>query len=381
MKLSLHLILWKRDPNPKGQYPIYVKITINRLTSYLATGEFIFERQWDGKNEQVKNHSLEVDINARIGETKANISRRFTDLTLAGKQVSAKELKAMFQGGKAMHNLFVFKEAFIKEVEHKREPATLENYRKHLLKLEQYHGSQDLTFEQITPEWLGNYEAYLRDEKQNLGNNYVHALFKTLKLLFNAAIKKGLITEYPFDKYENPVYKAPIKDYLVLSEIKKWEEYADTQSDPVLLQTAVYFLLGASTGLRISDWFRFSIKDHIKDGKVLLRAKKNGEWVTMPVNGILKRNIARMKKVALTIEEPTINEKLKTIAAALEINKHITTHTGRHTFAITLCADRGVSSETCAELMGITIKTCVENYYRVSSRKIDSETVKAWKGL
>jgi len=380
----LHLILRKPDPNPKGQYPIYVKITINRLTSYLATGEFIFEKQWDEKEEQVKNHPLEVHINARISETKANISRRFTDLSLAGKPVSAKELKAMFQGGKSLHNIFTFKEAFIREVEHKREPATLENYRKHLLKLEQFHGSQNLNFEDITPEWLGRYEAFLRKadpDKKELANNYVHALFKTLKLIFNAAIKKGLITEYPFDKYENPIYKAPIKDYLVLSEISKWEEYADQQTDPVLRQTAIYFLLGASTGLRISDWPGFSIKEHIKDGKVLLRAKKNGEWVTMPVNGILKRNIERMKKVALTIEEPTINEKLKVIAKGLGINKHITSHTGRHTFAIELCANRGLSVEVTAELMGITIKTAVDNYYKVTQRKINLEVTKAWKNL
>ncbi len=101
----------------------------------------------------------------------------------------------------------------------------------------------------------------------------------------------------------------------------------------------------------------------------------------MPVNAILKRNLPRMGKLQLSIEEPTINEKLKVIANKNEIPKHLTSHTGRHTFAISLCADRGISSETCAELMGITINTCVENYYRISNRKIDSETLKAWKGL
>lgn len=379
MKLSLHLILWSSDPNPKGQYPIYVRITIDRKPVYLSTGEFVFEKQWDSKNEQVKNHPLEVDINARNNKLIADISRKFTELTMAGKEITGKKLKSMFQGGKSLNNLFAFKDAFIKEVEHKREPATLENYRKHLLKLEQYHGSQELTFEQITPEWLANYESYLR--KEELGNNYVHALFKTLKLIFNAAIKKGLITEYPFDKYENPIYKPPIKDYLTNEEIGKWEEIADNETDPVLLQTAIYFLLGVSTGLRISDWFRFSPKEHIRDNQVLLRAKKNGEWVTMPVNALLRRNIKRMAKVTLSIEEPTINEKLKKIAIKAGITKHITSHTGRHTFAITLCADRGVSCETCSELMGITVKTCVDNYYRVSNRKINKETLKAWKGL
>ena len=387
MKLSLHHILWNNDPNTKGQLPIYLRITIDRKATYLASGDFIDEKQWDLKNEQVKNHPLESDINARLRDLKAKVSNKFNERLLAGKHVSAKELKAIFSGGKDMHNLFDFTESFIKEVQHKRSAGTLENYRKHLLRLEQYVGSRSLFFEDIDPAWLGNYETTLRnewidkDKTRKLGNNYIHALFKTLKVIFNAAIKKGIISDYPFDRYENPIYEAPVKDYLTLKEIGLVEQFADTTTDLVLKQTAVYFLLGISTGLRISDWIRFDTKKDIKDGKVFLRAKKNGEWVTMPVNAILKRNLPRMKALALSIEEPTINEKLKHLANKQKIHKHLTTHTGRHTFAITLCADRGVSSETCAELMGITIATCVANYYRVSNRKIDAETVKAWKGL
>lgn len=374
-------------PNAKGQYAIYLRITIDRKPTYLSSGDYIFERQWDEREEQVKNHPLEGEINARLRDIKAKVSQKFNERLMANKTISAKELKAVFSGGKDMHNLFDFTDQFIKEVQHKRSEGTLENYRKHLLKLEQYNGSRSLFFEDITPEWLTEYESKLREEKpedskeKTLSNNYVHALFKTLKVIFNAAIKKGLITDYPFNRYENPIYNPPVKDYLTLEEIKLVEDYADQVKDPAIRQTAIYFLLGISTGLRISDWYRFSIKEHVKDGRVLLRAKKNGEWVAMPVNAILKRNLERMKKVALTIEEPTINEKLKRIADALGIKKHLTSHTGRHTFAITLCADRGVSSETCAELMGITISTCVDNYYRVSNRKIDAETVKAWEGL
>lgn len=387
MKLSLHHILVKNSPNSRGLFPIYLRIIIDRKIAHLSTGEFVSERQWSIKDEQVKNHPLENDINARLRDSKSKVSSKFNERVLSGKHITAKELKTVFAGGRDMNNLFDFTESFIKEVQHKRSASTLENYRKHLLRLELYNGGKFLSFEDIDQDWLAKYETTLREENigkdqdRKLSNNYVHALFKTLKVIFNAAIKKGIITDYPFDRYENPVYVAPVKDYLTLDEVAKIEKFADEVTDPVLKQTAVYFLLGISTGLRISDWFNFDIRNNIKDGKVFLRAKKNGEWVTMPVNAILKRNLTRMAKLQLSIEEPTINEKLKVIANRNGISKHLTSHTGRHTFAITLCADRGISSETCAELMGITISTCVENYYRISNRKIDSETLKAWKGL
>lgn len=101
----------------------------------------------------------------------------------------------------------------------------------------------------------------------------------------------------------------------------------------------------------------------------------------MPVSSPLKRALERIKDIPLEIEEPTINEKLKEIAKECEINKRITSHTGRHTFAITMCAEQGISCETCATLMGITIATCSDNYSRVSNIKIEKETITAWEGL
>jgi integrase len=150
--------------------------------------------------------------------------------------------------------------------------------------------------------------------------------------------------------------------------------------DAALRQAAIYFLLGCYTGLRISDWIRFNPEEHLRDDLLTLR---NGEHVAMPVSMPLARNLKRMADCPLTIEEPTINEKLKVIAKdpQVKIRKSISTHVGRHTFAITLCAEMGVSLETCAELMGITVATCAENYYKVTGKKIREETLKAWKGL
>lgn len=387
MKLSLHHILWTKDPNTRGLFPIYLRITIDRKSTHISSGDFISERQWDRKEEQVRNHPLENDINARLRDLKAKVSNKFNEKMLSGKKVSAKELKSIFSGNSDLNNLFDFAELYLKEVQHKRSAKTINNYRKHLDRFEEYNGNRQLFFEDINPEWLAKYETHLREEtfigkqRRFLSNNYIHAFFKTLKLLFNAAIKKGVISDYPFSRYENPVYVAPIKDHLSLDEIAKIENFADSATNRLLKETAVYFLLGISTGLRISDWKLFDINTSIQNDKLFLRAKKNGEWVTMPINAILRRNLERIKTTPLTISEHTINQQLKTLASKISINKVLTSHTGRHTFATTLCADRGISSETCAELMGITISTCVDSYYRVSNRKIDSETVKAWEGL
>ncbi len=374
MKYSVRLLLYTHQPNAKGQYPIYIRTTINRKQSYQSTGHFIPEKYWDDKNEQVKaGYMLANEINADITTRKQTIIKEIVAHQLKGEVITPAKLKQPTAEAPVSHNIFNFCETFIKEVKHKRRPGTLENYRKHLKVLELYHGSRSLTFEEITHAYLVKFEDHLRN---SVGNNYIHVIWKTIKTFFNAANKRGVINYYPFNVYENPVYEAPIKDYLTLAEMDKVEAIADTTKDPVVRQTTIYFLLGCYSGLRLSDWRQFNYDEHVKDGRLYLRAKKNDEWVTMPVVGRLARHLERVKTCALKISEQEMNRTLKGIAG---IKKKLTTHSGRHSFAITMCAEQGISSETCSELMGITVATCINSYYRVTNRKIDGECLKAWK--
>lgn len=373
MKYSVKLLLYMHQANAHGQCPIYIRITINRKQSYLSTGHYIDEKFWDEKGERVKPGHLQAGtINPDITSRKQAIIKIIVEYQVKGQSVTPSALKALVAVKGDLHNIFDFAEAFAKEVEHKREGGTLENYRKHLKVVELYHGSRSLTFEEITHEWLIGFEAHLR---KSVGGNYIYIIWKTLKTFFNAARKRKVITVYPFDTYENPEYEAPDKDYLTLDELDDLERQADEATNPLTKQTLVYLLLGCYTGLRISDLRKFNFDEHVKDGRLYLRAKKNGEWVTMPVVGRLATHLKRVRACPLTRADQELNRTLKKLIKG----KKITNHCGRHTFAITMCAEQGISAETASELMGITLQTCVDNYYKVTNRKIDKECLAAWE--
>lgn len=380
IKHTVKLIVWKHDPNEFGYCPIYIQITVERKTRYISTGHYIDAKKWDEKNQRVKDGFQNASIiNPEITQRKSNVIDYIVKQNVAKKNFTADSIKTHFTTGKDLNNIFNFIENFCAEVKHKKDDQTIQVYQNHQRKLATFNGSKVLHFEDITQDFLRKYEKHLRD----LGarDNYVHAIWKTLKTFFNAARKKQIITYYPFDQYENPIYRDPKKDYLTLPELKQWEDFADTTTNSVHKQTAVYFLLGCYSGLRISDWLTFDIKEHVVGDKIKLRARKNKEWVTIPFSGPLARNIERMRLLPLTIEEPTLNEKLKIIAKELKINKKLTSHCGRKTFAVTMCADRGISSETCAELLGITVSVCVKSYYAVTDHKIIKEVTGAWFDL
>jgi site-specific recombinase XerD len=376
---SVNFILRKVQANPLGHYPVYLRITISRKTVYMATGHFIPERLWNAKTETVREaHPESKNLNIDLAHRKNEVKQKIVELQVSGKDISAKMVKEQFKGGD-LTNIFDFIDSLCLEVKHKKDDLTIQIYERHGRKLQAFYGSRNLSFEEITPAMLGRFEKYLRDK--GASNNYVFGIFKTIKTFFNVAKRKGLTTNYPFNQYENPVYVDPEKDYLNLDELKELESFADTTTNKVWKQTAVYFLFGCYSGLRISDWKKFDIKTHVSNDTVNLRATKNGEWVSIPFSGPLARNIERMKALPLKIEEPTLNEKIKIIAGKLGIKKHLSSHCARKTFAVTMCADQGISSETCATLMGITVEICVRNYYRVTDHKIKTEVLKAWSGL
>src|SRR4030095_9384786 len=149
---------------------------------------------------------------------------------------------------------------------------------------------------------------------------------------------------------------------------------------------AIYFLLGCYTGLRHSDWGRFDLRKHVivRNGKhyiIGLRTLKNKKLVAMRMHSRLVRLIELIKKHPVAPKYRKASIHLKALAKQLEIDKHITTHVGRKTFAVTICAERGVSCEMCATLMAIHIQTCVKSYYAVTLDKIDNETQTAWNDL
>lgn len=378
MQFTVRLILWPHDKNKYNEYPIYLKVTINRKTRYMGTGYDINKKYWYPKTELVtEDHVNASTINSDIQDRKQKVLNYIVQKNIIGELTTAAEVKSRFVNNINLANFFDYSEQFIKDLKGKRAESTLENYRKHTARLQLFTGSI-FHFEQFTHEFLLRYETHLR---LKVKDNYINSLWKTYKTIFNSAIKKGITKFYPFTTYENPKYSAPGKEFISIKEMDEIEKIADQTTDSVLKQTAIYFLLGCYTGLRISDWYKFDIEKNVRDKQILLRATKNKEWIAMPVSRRFNRNLRRMRKVKLEIEEPTINRILKELATKAGINKHLSTHCARHSFAITLCSERGISVETCAELMGITVSTCAENYYKVTPFKIFLEANKAWKGM
>lgn len=385
-KHTIKLLLRKNKKNKLGHHPVYIRITINRKQSFISTSYYIHKSHWDEKNERVKDaHPLAASINNDIIKKKKEVMDNLFNASIQNPNLTASAIKELTVMGEDRTCIFSFAERYKKEVEGKREKSTLDNWGTHLKKLEDFNGSRKLDFQAITKDFLTSFEIHLRGAsvdrvKGRNPNNYIHAIMKTIKTLFNAARKAELINNYPFKNYEMPKPTPGKKQRLTLAELDKWEEFVRGTKVKRYKECGAWFLFGCYTGLRVSDWHNFDEESVHKD-YISIEAIKNKERVAIPIHERLKRALDMVRVTPLKKRRQEINLVLKEICEELEIKKSISSHCARHSYAITMCAERGISAETCAKLMGITVSVCVSSYYRVTPEKIRNETTIAWSGL
>lgn len=191
-----------------------------------------------------------------------------------------------------------------------------------------------------------------------------HTLFlyqSTLIRMLNAAVKEGVLDRNPFyslERKDRISKQQAEKEYLTKEELKALAEAPNVNET-----TKRAFLFCYFTGLRYSDVSALAWRD-IKqsDNGWIVSVKsmqKTGKPVIVPLNqsamGLLpdKNECKPSQKVFAMTCLSACDRCLKKMAAAAKIEKNISFHTSRHTFAVLALAASG-DIYTVGKLMGHT---------------------------
>jgi site-specific recombinase XerD len=343
LNFSVRPVLWTHKKDTKGKCPVMICVTINRQRTYKKTSYKVLESQWDG---EIINHPNGKLFNTAIKQQISELEKEITTKQLEGARVTAKTIKKKNIDNRSF-------QSFAKEIRRDQ---------KEINRITTYGGS-DLQLTDITVTFLRRYDAH--ESKRGMSQNTRNTTFKYLRRIMNQAKAEGLIKENPFDNYDIPKYIQSDRLYLVEDERNKMIELLDKKLSPGMRSTLIFFLFGCYSGLRHSDWVRFS-PDWVQDGFLKLRAKKNKASVVLPIGPTLARIISLIEG------KPSSNQKcnvhLKALGVMAGIEKEITTHSGRHSFGY-LCASNRLPKSVTAELLGVTVQT-VEVYYHLSGQNI-----------
>jgi integrase len=358
-KLNLAIVLNTQRANKKGEYPLRVRTTINRVVAYHPTGIMITEKQWNGY--EVVAHPDRVKMNSVIRNKVSEIEQQHYANAIAGIQTVHKAKKLTNPTFKE------YADKIIKDQTGILSPGRIEQKNVYAKKFAEFNPS--IKLKEITKDTMIAYEAFCRG--RNNSNNTIYSNTSFVKSILNEAVRDGFLSSSPADGFKRTKYVDPMKIVINKEELQMIEDFADNKANPkVLRNVAAWFIFSCHTGLRYGDMVRF--KGFINN-TLLIQTEKTNEIVSLP----LTPNIIKAHKRLDTaiISNQKMNLYLKVLAESLGIEKRITVHLGRHFFGVNWLESGGEILQLM-KLMGHSNIKMTQKYSKISTRFLHSEMMR-----
>ena len=146
---------------------MYIRIIKDRKTKFITAGVKLKENEWDEVKQKVKkNHPNSARINAALSQKIADAEGQVADMERKIKTVSIKKLKEAIKG-KEVPNFFQYAYARCEKIKGSVSFGTYKNYMLYTKKFENYVGSKDVYFDDITVSvFKGLYGSYGKYSKK-----------------------------------------------------------------------------------------------------------------------------------------------------------------------------------------------------------------------
>ena len=210
-------------------------------------------------------------------------------------------------------------------------------------------------------------------KEQPLTDATIHAYFKFVTAVLNKASSKGLIAVNPvaaLEMRERPQGRSPERTFLSLEEVSRLID-TPCPAYPILKNM---FLFACFTGLRSSDVKALTWKK-VDDNMIGTTMQKTQKAVYIPISNNARRWLPERGSAGpedkVFTGYPTINTVCRTIdkwAKDAGIDKHVTFHIARHTFA-TLSLEYGADLYTVSKLLGHQRVTTTQIYAKIVDKK------------
>jgi integrase len=404
MRYSINLDCKTNYIGKDGCYPILLRVSLNGKHAYFNIGKRIKDTYYDRANKQLNRSKKGAGSYEKIiALHKQRISDIIDDYDKRGEIISLTELKRVYRKlteGESSSSFYDYVQSKIAwEKQHtKIKKQTFKYYEGNLEKLKKYR--KKLSFYDINEQFLNEYKLYLTKTLKQKDNTIYHAMGFIKKYTLQL-VKDGLLNKNPLYKYEvgspyevDLLYLEPdelitlhnLYDSKKLLDVvkEKKSKYAKDFNIGVKYQAVLrYFLLSCYTGLRHSD-IKTLTRDNIVGQEIVKKVVKGREGkqktVRIPIiesaSSLLEFNgNSELIFDSPVMEIPQTNKYLKDIMEKANINKDITFHKARYTFAINSLI-LGMSIVVVSDILGHSDLTVTQRYAKVVDTLKKSEMSK-----
>lgn len=281
---------------------------------------------------------------------------------------------------------FDYYQALTEKRKKKESKGNFSNWASCLRHLRKYEPRRNFTFADITPQWVQGFKDYLendaeafgcdcrkRKDRRPLSQNSRQSYFNKLRACLRQAYEDGIIRQNPMRGILGFSTQEGKRQYLSLDEVKAM---AATECDYPEVKRA--FLFSCLTGLRRSDIEKLTWGEVTQMGgrtRLVFRQKKTGgqEYldITPQAADLIgeRGNAKQNDKVFGYILHPSAtNDNLRIWALRAGIDRHISFHCGRHTFAV-LMLTLGTDIYTVSKLLGHRELKTTQIYAKIVDEK------------
>ena len=391
-KITLHFYAKSTKANANGLLPIYVRLTVDGKRLEFSTKKFVEKLKWSNELSKMKGTTEEArSINSYLDLMKSKVLDAQMELIHRNQTLSIENFKSKLLGTEERQRMLVpiFKDHNnkIKELVGKEyAPGTLERYTtslKHTIEFMQWkYNVSDIDITKIDHAFITDYEFWLRSVR-NCANNTAVKYIKNFNKIIKLCLANDWLEKNPFANYKSKV-KEVERVYLTENEIQSIIE-KDFKTERLSVVRDI-FLFSCFTGLAYIDVKNLT-KSHISfgiDGEkwIFTHRQKTESASKIPILPVTQMIIEKYEnhpqcnneyKLLPILSNQKMNAYLKEIAGVCEIEKELTFHIARHTFATTVTLTNGVPIESVSKMLGHKNLRTTQHYAKVLDRKVSDD--------
>lgn len=277
---------------------LFFRISHKRKFATIATTYHIQPHEWDSAARRIAlaNATLtrravlrliDADIEAmreRIGEAVARANEK-------DGECSAADIAAYYRSHPATGgSLFELMREEAERLQKAGRHSSERHYTATRRSVMRFAGGKDLMIEEVTPEWVKAYEAYLLGER-GVARNSSSFYLRCLRAIYNRGVRRGLVEDAaPFGEVYTGVEKTA-KRALTAGELRRMQQVeADS---PAKERARDFFMLSyCLRGMAFVDLAKLRTSD-LRDGILTYRRSKTGQQLairwTPPMQALVEK--------------------------------------------------------------------------------------------
>lgn len=359
---------------PKTEGTLYYQVIHKRKVKWISTEHHIYADEWDENTETIvvaarseRKGALAL-MQCKIDWALKRWQTILDRLERSRKDYTVEELCETFSKEQTYKTVFVFLQEQVTKKEQMKRQGTARTYGNAYRRFKAFREDVDLTFDELTPDMIECYEAWLIDKR--LKQNSIRCYLRTLNTLLCKAVEEGMLNNTNLFSHVRLSYVKTTKRAISEKELKVIANLELPENSTMALARDIFMFSFYMRGMPFVD-IAYLRKTDLKNGMCTYCRKKTNqclmvEWEKAQQK-ILDRYAHQMENRSYLLpiikeEDGTeykqyqrmqinINRALKKIGEMAELKMPLTTYVARHTWA-SVARDMNIPIAVISEGMG-----------------------------